>query len=475
MKDIDLNQYGDKGLKDTGLVIGKVPSVQSTDTGIKKPEGNTAAVKPAKSVMAGPVTPIATKKPVAYDAETGGYAIRQSLNNAGIKDDDIKWDGTYVTVGSKKYLPSKNRNGVTFASKEDINSFINEIYKEKGTPLKQANAYANEYGLTGLLDWNPSTRQVTIDGKPVDYAYIDDGGNAWVREDILENAFSEAAERRGMVADSEAREEYYSSIDAAAKERAAIDKRISDFDYTAEDVRNDPEYKALAEIYRNNALESFLTQYNELAARNGGNLSSAAVQAAGETYNRNMEGLNSVAAGVRDKAYARMMDTVAAERDANSRKREDAYNKLAITLDANERAINRNETVKADERNRVLTEQQSEANKLTLDNAEKEAAYNNARRRGFYTAQEAELLGVDVNSSPYAADAESQRYIWDEVGKQQLMDQAEIQSGVSMSEFKQKDMLERERAAEAYTQQIGLMDKEAAIEKDVYAYKKGPT
>ncbi len=438
-KGTDLAAIGSGGLQDTGLLSGNVPksgNAGQNSNGIGVSGGKNVMTQNANGVGSGGQNVMTQgasntyrqRKPVAYDAESGGYALRQSLINAGISDDDIRWDGTYVIVGGQKYLPYKNLNGVTFAPKSDINNFINAIYKERGTPLTQANAYVNEYGLGGLLSWNDDTKQVMIDGKPVDYAYVDDNGNAWVQKSVLDAAYKEAAERRGMFEDKDIDDEYRKKTDELDEAAQKLIDREKNWDYTAEDIKNDPEYQARAKQYRAEAMRSYLDMMNDMASRNGGNLSSAAIQAAGSTYNRNMEGLHGIAAEVRNNAYDRFMSGLNAERDELAVARNNALTEYQMKHQANERELEQNATLQSDEMNRKLNKQTLERNALTLEQARLENDYKNAQARGFWLPDEAARWGVDVNASPYDPEVAQMRQNWYGVEKDIYSDRLDMQT-----------------------------------------------
>ena len=428
-KETDLTAFGG-GMSDKGLLAGKVPSVKSVQSGsgISAPKKN-AMTQNNNPMSQGMKTSSSWYKgDVAYDKASGGYEVRKSLNNAGISDNDIKWDGQYVIVGSKKYLPGSNVNGITYGKRSDINNFINEIYKEKGMPLMQANTYLNEYGLTGLLGWNDSTKQVTIDGKPVEYAYIDDNGNAWVQQSILDEAYREAAERRGMTKESEDRDSYFDERDRLRAESEALTEREKNWNYTAEDIKNDPEYQARSKQFRAEALRNYLTMMNDMAARNGGNLSGAAIQAAGAVYNQNMEGLNTIAAEVRDKAYGRFMSGLNAERAELATRRNEALEAYRLNQEANDRANDENTALRTDAYNRVLQKQQTESNNMTLEQQKIANAFNNAYKRGYFLPDEAELFGVSADTSPYSAEVAAKVQNWIGAEKEIYEDQLKAQT-----------------------------------------------
>lgn len=419
--------------------------------------GNTSTIKGFNDVLDGKNSPMATPKnntknvmtqgvkantnwmnKAAYDPETDSYAVRQVLNNAGISDDDIKWDGTFVSVGSNKYLPYKNLNGVTYGSMDDLHQFINAIYKEKGMPLVQANQYNNEYGLTGLLSYNDATKEVLIDGKPVKYSYIDKNGNAWVEKSVLDEAYRRAAEARGIKKGSDIDADFEKKLDDIQYERGQLAEKIKSWDYTEEDVKNDPEYKARERLFRETAMKSYLNQIGEAASRNGGNLSSAAVLAAGSAYNNNMNKLDDIAASARDKAYTRFIDGINAEKTALDMEREDAKDIYSVEHNANARELDYNNKMREDAYNRIVRNVQLEGAKEDLAQQSKDNEYKNfgyaqtkAEVTGSYTPEDKEKYGL--SGGPYdgakeksKAEAEAQKYVWDNYGKPMYQEQKDI-------------------------------------------------
>lgn len=376
----------------------------------------------------------------AYDPETDSYAVRQVLNNAGVSDDDIKWDGTFVSVGSNKYLPYKNINGVTYAPMDDLHQFINKIYEEKGTPLVRANQYDNDYGLTGLLSYNDATKEVLIDGKPIKYSYIDTDGNAWVDKSVIDQAYREAAEKRGIKSGTEIDRDFMEKLMDIKSRRKEIQEKQAAWDYTEEDVKNDPEYKARERLFRETAMKSYLNQLGEAASRNGGNLSSTAVLAAGSAYNNNMSGLDEIAASVRDNAYKRFMDGITLEKETLDSEEQNARDVYSVQHNANARELGYNNKMREDAYDRFIRSMQLEGYKEDLAQKSSDNEYKNfgnaqakAEVTGSYTDEDKKKYGLDEKATPFdgakeksKAEAEAQKYAWDNVGKPIYQEQKDI-------------------------------------------------
>ena len=357
------------------------------------------------------------KKPPEYDSETGTYAVRQSLEKADIGN--IGWDGENVISNGVKLKPSVNRDGTTYAPKADVQDFISRSYSAVGNPLVRANAYNNKYGLSGMLDYDAANKKVTVDGNEVDYAYIDDEGNAWVPEKSMDAAYKAAAERRSITTGDDLMASYKEEIARAREKKKEIADSVKKYSFSFDKLKKDPVYKAYSKMYQREARRAFNNKISEIAGRNGGNMSSAALMQAGQMQNNYLERLNDAVPQIAKMAYERFL--TGAQLDYNNQESiaQDAYRIYSAAYNTNRDRITDANELSKDSKNRFFLDEQLDAlrqtnrfnkenNTLSLEKgkqsieataqsmeaAKKSEALELSKALGYYTDDAAEILGV---------------------------------------------------------------------------------
>lgn len=411
-------------------------------------------------------TPTA-RKTVAYDVGSGGYGIRDSFKNGGLDDSKLGWDGEYVSYNGVKIKPTAVVNGTTYASQKDINDFISRSYASDGRRLVQANQYS-PYGVNAL-GWNGATKDVTLGGKPIQYAYGDENGNAWVDEDILKRAWKDFARENGLISPKELRDDYNSIMEMYADERNNI--LNEKWSYTPEDMENDLAYQAYKKMYERQAQKAHDDMLGRVAARNGGGMSSAAQLAAAAGYNEQMQMLSDRIPELQQLAYNRWLNDRNARLDAISVGEGNAYNRYAVGTDSGNTAYNRFNESQDRERARryepiniqsaqnelVRSELENEnigiGNEASRRNIEQqiwEDAYTKATARGYFTDEEAQLLGITRRAdgtypSPWDAEVQRELAVWNMITKPQMdyeygqltgRDEAQYQRDLALQKLK---------------------------------------
>lgn len=345
------------------------------------------------------------RKQVAYDPGSGGYGIRTSVENAGLDGSKLGWDGEYVTYNGVKMKPSAVNNGSTFASQNDINNFIQRAYKSDGKNLVQANKYVNPYGLNGL-EWNPNTKQVMVGGKAIDYAFSDEGNNAWVDEAVIKQAYDDYAKETGIKSDGDIFKRYAESMAGFDEQRNNVmnDK----FSYTEEDLENDLAYKAYEEMHKRNAQKAHDDMLGRMAMRNGGGMSSAAQLAGAGAYNEQMQMLNDRIPEFQQMAYNRFLEERNAKLNDIATREANAYNRYITESGSNDNAYEKAEAVKQAQLERMYEPLNRKNAEIETENNIFNQAIQNGTQRGFYTDEEAIILGLRRNAdgswpSPYDA------------------------------------------------------------------------
>lgn len=275
--------------------------------------------------------------PPFYDSETGTYAVRQSLLNAGINN--IGWDGENVVSNGEKLKPLVNRDGTTYAAKKDVEDFIHRSYFASGNPLVRANSYTNSYGLSGMLDYDTANKKVTVDGREVGYAYIDDDGNAWVPEKSMDAAYEAAAQRRGISESDDLIAAYKEEIKRTRDENKNNADSVKNYDYSFEKLKNDPVYKAYREMYEREGKRAYKNSLAEAASRNGGGLSATSVLQAGQMMNHYLERVNDAVPQIAKMAYERFLNGVKMDYSNRESIAQDAFRIFSAAYDTNRERI----------------------------------------------------------------------------------------------------------------------------------------
>lgn len=376
------NTYADKitGLGDIKYKdkAGQVRTVKA-DSGIK-------AVSPTWNVMT-------RRTSVPYDAASGGWGVRAMAENAGVRD--IAWDGQRVTAGTAALTPSSVVNGTSYAPKKDIYSFINSAYAANGEPLVQANRYADKYGLKDLLEYNSATGEVTVDGVPIEYAYIDDDGNSWIKQSALDKAYSAAAARRGIKPGEDYASEYGAALDAAVRE-------VDNWKYDKKALENDPVWLAYKAMCQREGAKAAADAMAQAAARTGGNLSSAAMAQAGAQRNDYTSKMNDIIPQLAEEAYNRKYTAKQLQTEAAGNRFNAGYgvNRDRIEDAMAQAAAQRQRMVDAESLKRTRLENEEYRKENEMNDFER--AYNRGYVRGEFTPEEREKIGVGEDITPYA-------------------------------------------------------------------------
>lgn len=415
------------------------------------------------------------RKQPAYDPETGGYAVRQSLENAGITD--IGWDGKNVTAGGLLFTPEVNRDGVTFAQSKDINNFINRVYEALGDKRVQANKTDNGYGMTGLLGWNDATREMTVDGKPFEYTYIDDDGNAWVSEKELQAAYDEAARARGIVKAEDLLADYDREREDSYDRRRGIAREARDWKMSAEDMEKDAAYQAYKQLYEREADRAYKNALGQVSARTGGALSSVAQSAAAQAQQYYLSQLQDRIPQLQEMAYNRFLEGAKLDYDTEQQRAQDALYRYDAGYTANRDRISDERTAMQDQYDRMSNDLKLKDSTEDYNQKIRENALSRALTLGYWTPEDARIYGAEEGSSPYAGEIKYQSDLWDQVGKREEQDKSDIQLDAEkqLKELDHKNNLEvigLQNQNDAYLKELAygleskLMDKEYGLKND---------
>ncbi len=430
---------------------GNVESLNTTDginTEVTNNKGTQKELEETNGITVDNGTDKADSKPPLYDEESDSYAVRQSLENAGITD--IEWDDGKVVSHGVSLVPTVNKDGTTYAKKDELDNYIYQVKDAQGDPLVRVNEYNNKYGMTGLIGFDDTNKRLTVDGNEVSYAYIDGDGNAWASRQALDFAYDDAARRRNIKSPDELLNQYKENAQEAQSQREQVASNIKGWDFTYEDLKNDPVYNTYKEMYMRDGMRAYNNAINDMAARNGGNLSSAAIGAAGANFNRYLERMNEVVPEIANMAYNRFMTGQQYDYKNSEKIEEDAYRLFSMAYNTSRDSVLNQQKTEEDSFNRFLREEQLDSlystnefneayNNERLKSARqayevsvKKAALEEARALGYYTDETAAVLGVGKDEfgnypSVNKAEIDRQLELYNNVQLPQIMKEIELQ------------------------------------------------
>lgn len=235
-----------------------------------------------------------------YDSN-GGVGVRQALNNAGIDNSRIGYQNGKVTVDGLEFTPASIADGVSYANESDVNNFVNDIYRNQGDELVRIADYVSGTGLS--IQPTYDNGKVYLGGQEVPYAYIENG-RAYVRKSVLDNIYKNLAARAG-VQPADAAYQYWKNQYQNRLEDKLSDIENSRFEYNLE---QDPAYQAYKDMYTREGERAYRAAAAQMAAQNGGNMTSMAQSAANQQLNYYMQQLGDRIPELQQNAYNRFAE-----------------------------------------------------------------------------------------------------------------------------------------------------------------------
>lgn len=314
------------------------------------------------------------------------------------------------------------------------NNNIETIGKKSTQKNKRlATDYASSSGLKNTVNFKDG--KVYVGGKEMKDYHIDGDSKAHVDKDEMDNAISELKDSIGIEENK-----YDEKISNAVEDI----ENTEDWSYNPEE---DPAYRAYREMYHREGQRAYEDAFGQMAALTGGYESSAAVTAGAQQLNYYNSQLNDKLGELAEKSYERYADDIDNKHkylsglldldEAQTEKNKMLYDRFNEATDADidrtiyeayTRRMNANEL----ERDKYDTENyeyyrslEGEEQLADIMSKRAETAYKNAYNRGYFTAEEAQILGIEPNAngaypSPFAAEVQRELDLWNTVGKAEV-------------------------------------------------------
>lgn len=238
-------------------------------------------------------------------ADSGKIGIRKTISDLGLDTNKLGWSNGKVTYNGIEYEPPVNANGVTYGNKQDVMNFAGKALASEGDGLVQINSYRPASGIYDV-GWNDATKKVLIGGEEVPYVYIDESGNAWGKKSDVEAAYKQAADRLGIKDTKSIYDAWQEKADKLDSEYE--DEKSDSFFFGQDELEAMPEYQAYKAMYEREGDRARRDTLAGGTARTGGNMSSMARSQANQAYDYYMEKLNDIIPQMAEIAYQRYKD-----------------------------------------------------------------------------------------------------------------------------------------------------------------------
>lgn len=346
-----------------------------------------------------------TKTTVPKDP-SGNDGVRAAMTNMGLDNAKIGWKDGYVTYNDMRFKPSNVQEGVSYAPNNDIQSFVNSVYKTEGKNPIRITDYPAPAGLGSIS--HSDNGMVAVGGENIPVLY-NDGGNAVVNKSDVDKAYENLKNSSGI---RSAQEVYDSWNKKYANQLGRAYDDLEDYSSWRYNPEADPAYHAYSEMYQREGERAYRDAAAKMASKNYGNMTSAAQNLANQQLGYYMSQLADRIPELQRNDYERYkngFDMKKQTYDAVMAQAEAAWKKRTET----------NDTAKTDygmqldrERQRTLNAQADLAARLNADaqqiengtaelkqegqslantQAQLNNAWENAQRRGGFTDTEGML------------------------------------------------------------------------------------
>lgn len=394
------------------------------------------------------------------------YGVRAEMNNMGLDNSKIGWQDGYVTYNGLKLKPSYVKDDTSYASKQDIQSFVNAAYKTEGKNPVRITDYAAPAGMGGIS--YSANGMVSVAGEDIPVLYMD-GDRAVVDSKALDSAYAKAKNRLGISTADELYKKWNSQYKNPLKNAY---RSLADYGDWKYNPAQDPAYRAYSDMYRREGERAYRDAAAKFTSRNNGNMTSAAQSVANQQLNYYMSQLADRIPELEKNSYERYKNGFDMRKQSYDALRAEAENAWKMLSEKNTTAkqdyadrldSERKRTENA--QNDLMAKLNAEGKQISnaaelqgIDTARFENAWNNAIQRGYFTDAEAKLLNI-----PKKANGEYLKPI-----DVKINNDKQYYNNVTMPQLKYKAKLDSEAQTRAlnlkheYTNQ----EQQAAFEYD---------
>ncbi len=353
---------------------------------------------------------------------SNGLGVRSMLNQAGVDNSRIGWNGQSVTVDGRVFgTPDSVVDGTSYMSKDNFQKNYNALANAgRAEQTQAATDWAAGKGVNNAVQWLDNG-QASVFGRTMTPLYVTDSGKAIFRTSDLEDAYNawKADNNYLTGADvfSQTQDKYGRMTDRALRD-------VLDRDEWSYDPEDDEAYRAYRDQYTregNRALEDAVAAQS---GATGGYMNSAALTAGGQAQNYYMQQLADRIPELQAQSYDRYVNEDAMRRAALQsviNTSDDYYNKLYNTAlqdreyinnafdreyarDVAEREWSTNAPIRA--ANEALANQAVQSGEYDNVIKQAEAAYapNNAYLKNQSLTNEVNAQGAAVSAQEYEND-----------------------------------------------------------------------
>lgn len=141
-----------------------------------------------------------------------------------------------------------------YASGIDGRTAADGYSKATGDAVVRGRAYLDSKGLGQLVNWDDSTRTMSVGGINVPYQYITDDGNAMVSQSVLDKVVAQLEQNSGVKNGTALTDDIYSKYDPTI---SVLNDKIINRDEWKYNPQKDPAYQAYAQMYQQNAEQAY--------------------------------------------------------------------------------------------------------------------------------------------------------------------------------------------------------------------------
>lgn len=304
-----------------------------------------------------------------------------------------------------------------------------------------ATDYAKNSGLKNSVNYKEG--KVYVGGKEMEDFYVDGEGKAHVNKEEMDKAIEETKDNIGI------KENVF---DERINNTLSDIENTSDWSYNPE---KDPAYVAYRDMYQREGQRAYEDAYSKMSSLTGGYESSAAVSSGAQQLNYYNSMLNDKLTELMEQSYDRYNEDREFKRgylsdlteldELQNEKNNDLYQRYNEAVEADEartlyEAYTRHMNQNALERDNYDTSVYQSERETELENDKTELmenVYTNAYNRGYFTDEEAQILGIKRQGngeypSPYSGEVRRAIEMWNGIEKEKTQSEIDYETAAAI-------------------------------------------